>query len=122
MVKLFFTLVYNNLMGSVRISPTSLHITITLPTELIKHHLISQKISNCNQMQYSNQLNYYPVFSMFYFDFEQVNRIELSSSAWKADALTVVLYLHNKIEIYILPFINVIKFPNKFSRVFEVRQ
>lgn len=96
MVKLFFTLVYNNLMGSVRISPTSLHIAITLTTELIKHHLISQKISNCNQMQYSNQLNYYPVFSMFYFDVEQVNRIELSSSAWKADALTVVLYLRDK--------------------------
>ena len=29
----------------------------------------------------------------------QVNRIELSSSAWKADALTIVLYLQDVIEV-----------------------
>ena len=32
-------------------------------------------------------------FPKFQRTFEQVNRIELSSSAWKADALAIVLYL-----------------------------
>ena len=30
---------------------------------------------------------------------ERVNRIELSSSVWKTDALTIVLYSHNYIPL-----------------------
>ena len=59
----------------------------------------------------------FPLLYSTIYLFEQVNRIELSSSAWKADALTIVLYLHSrKIEINILPFISYNKIFNIFFR------
>ena len=46
--------------------------------------------------QVSTIINLSILFITLLYKIEQVNRIELSSSAWKADALAIVLHLQKK--------------------------